>query len=145
MNKETAIAEWRRGLTSLASADVLARAGQYEDAVVTSYYAIFHAAKAALAVHEIETSTHAGVRSMFGLHLVKPGNIEPEWAADLGLSLEDRVKADYNVFAHLSEEDAGYQQARATAFLQRIRNYLLLNGLAEDETPAGPAIDSRYR
>ena len=43
---------------------------------------------------------------MFGLHLVKTGGIEPEWAADLGLSLEDRVKADYNVFAHFSEEDA---------------------------------------
>lgn len=139
MNRETAIAEWRRGLTSLGSAEVLARAGHHEDAIVTSYYAIFHAAKAALAVHNIETSTHAGLRSMFGMHLVKTGRIEAEWAADLGLSLEDRVKADYNVFAHFSDEDADDQQSRATAFLQRIRDHLLAKGLTANEIPAVPA------
>ena len=123
MNRATAIAEWRRGLTSLESAEVLARAGQHEDAIVTSYYAIFH----------------AGLRSMFGLHLVKTGGIEPEWAADLGLSLEDRVKADYNVFAHFSEEDARDQHGRATAFVERIREYLLSKGLTESEIPSVPA------
>ena len=135
MNRGAAVAEWRRGLTSLRSAEVLAQAGQYEDAIVTSYYAIFHAAKAALALDDIDTSTHAGVRSMFGLHLVKTGQIEPQWGAELGLSLEDRVKADYNVFAHFSDEDAGDQHARATAFLERIRNYLLAKGLTENEVP----------
>ena len=139
MNKETAVAEWRRGLSSLGSAKVLARAGHYEDAIVTSYYAIFHAAKAALAVHDIETSTHAGLRSMFGMHLVKTGRIEPEWAADLGLSLEDRVKADYNVFAHFSDEDARDQHGRATAFVERMREYLLAKGLTESEIPSIPA------
>ncbi len=75
---------------------------------------------------------------MFGLHLVKTGGIEPEWAADLGLSLEDRVKADYNVFAHFSEEDASDQHGRARAFLERIREYLLAKGLAENEIPTAP-------
>lgn len=138
MNRETAVAEWRRGLTSLGSAEVLAKAGHHEDAIVTSYYAIFHAAKAALAVHDIETSTHAGLRSMFGLHLVKTGEIEPEWAVDLGLSLEDRVKADYNVFAHFSGEDARDERNRAAAFLRRIREYLLTNGLGHDDIAAIP-------
>ncbi len=112
---------------------MLVQAGQHEDAIVTSYYAIFHAAKAALAVHDIETSTHSGLRNMFGLHLVKGGRIEPRWAADLGLSLEDRVKADYNVFAHFSEEDAREERTRAIAFLGRIRQYLLANGLGDED------------
>lgn len=122
-------------MSSLGSAKILARAGHHEDAIVTSYYAIFHAAKAALAVHDVETSTHAGVRSMFGMHLVKAGGVEPKWAADLGLSLEDRVKADYNVFAHFSDEDASDQHTRARAFLERIRDYLLAKGLTENEIP----------
>ena len=136
MNKEAAIAEWRRSLASLKSTGVLVRAGQHEDAIVTSSYAIFHAAKAALAVHDIETSTHAGLRSMFGLHPVKEARIEPRWATDLGLSLEDRVKADYNVFAHFSEEDARDERDRAVAFLHRIRQYLLANGLDDDDVAA---------
>ena len=114
------------------------RADQHEDAIVTSYYAIFHAAKAALAVHDIETSTHAGLRSMFGLHLVKAARIEPQWATDLGLSLEDRVKADYNVFAHFSEKEARDERDRAVAFLFRIRQYLLANGLDDDDVAAIP-------
>ncbi len=115
------------------------RAAHHEDAVGTSYYAIFHAAKAALAVHSVETSTHAGLRSMFGLHLVQEGEIEPRWAADLGESLDDRVKADYNVFAHFSEEDASDQHDRARVFLKRIRDYLLARGLTENEIPTAPA------
>lgn len=107
--------------------------------MAASYNAIFHAAKAALAVDEIATSTHAGLRSMFGMHLVRTGRIEPEWAADLGLSLEDRVKADYNVFAHFSDEDASDQHSRATTFLERIRNYLLAKGLTEREVPSAPS------
>ena len=138
MNKETAIAEWRRALASLKSAEVLVRAGQHEDSIATSYYAIFHAAKAALAVHDIETSTHAGLRSMFGLHLVSEGRIEPQWAAELGLSLEDRVKADYNVFAHFSDEDARDERNQAIAFLRRLHKYLLANGLGHDAVAAIP-------
>lgn len=139
MNKEAVIAEWQRALTSLGATEVLLRSAHHEDAVATSYYAIFHAAKAALAVHDIETSTHGGLRNMFGLHLVKTGEIEPRWSADLGESLADRVKADYNVFAHFSDEDASDQYSRATAFLERIRDYLLAKGLTENEIPSAPA------
>jgi hypothetical protein len=31
---------------------------------------------------------------MFGLHLVRPGEIEPEWSAYLVESLDDRLAAD---------------------------------------------------
>ena len=75
---------------------------------------------------------------MFGLHLVKEARIEPRWAADLGLSLEDRVKADYNVFAHFSEGEARDERDRAVAFLRRIRQYLLANGLDDDDVAAIP-------
>jgi hypothetical protein len=139
VNRRLVVAEWARAQQSLSAARVLLRASGYaEQAVGASYYAIFHAAKAALAVDDIATSTHAGLRSMFGLHLVKTGRIEPEWAADLGLSPEDRVEADYNVFAHFSDEDADDQLARATAFLERIRKYLLTKGLTENELSSTP-------
>ena len=91
MNRATAIAEWRRGLTSLESAEVLARAGQHEDAIVTSYYAIFHTAKAALAVHDIETSTHAGLRSM-----LPPMNVFASQAGLDQLPRLSRALAIYN-------------------------------------------------
>lgn len=139
MNRRLVVAEWARARQSLSAAGTLLReSGHAEQSVAASYYAIFHAAKAALAVDDIATSTHAGLKSMFGLHLVKTGSIEPEWGTALGLSLEDRVEADYNVFAHFSDEDAGDQHARATAFLERIREYLLAEGLTENEMSSIP-------
>ncbi len=131
-------AEWRRALSSLGASLALLNTGHYEDAVTRSYYSIFHAAKAALAVREIETTTHAGVRSMFGLHLVQTAEIEPSWARELSEGLDDRNRAEYNVFAHFSAEDARDEHVRATAFARRIRQYLLTKGLPEDEIPAIP-------
>ncbi len=84
MNRPTVVAEWERALQSLRASEILMREdGHEEETVTTSYYAIFHAAKAALCVQDIETSTHSGLRSMFGLHLVQTGEIEPQWATDL--------------------------------------------------------------
>lgn len=138
MNRELIVAEWRRGLSSFAAAGVLLESAHNQDAVTRFYYSVFHAAKAALAVPEIETATHAGVRTMFSRHLVQTEELEPQWAGELSESLDDRIRADYNVFAHFSDEDAGDQHARATAFLDRIREYLLAEGLTENEIPSVP-------
>lgn len=138
MNRKLIGAEWQRALSALSASQVLLDTGHVEDAIARSYYSIFHAAKAALAVPEIETHTHAGVRSMFGLHLVKTAEIEPHWASELSEGLDDRIRAEYNAFAHFTGEDARVEHNRAAAFLSRIRQYLLTKGLPENEIPAIP-------
>jgi uncharacterized protein (UPF0332 family) len=55
---------------------LLTRGGFFDDAVARTYYALFHAAKAALQVHDVAADTYAGARRMFGLHLVEAGEIE---------------------------------------------------------------------
>jgi uncharacterized protein len=50
--------------------------GFYRGAVGRAYYAMFHAAKAVLLSREIERSSHHGVLSAFGEHIVKPGLVE---------------------------------------------------------------------
>lgn len=138
MNRKLIGAEWQRALSSFSASRTLLDTNHTEDGITRSYYSIFHAAKAALAVPEIETSTHAGVRSMFGLHLVKTGEIEPHWANELSEGLDDRIRADYDTFAHFTSEDARDEHDRAAAFLRRIRQYLLTKGLPEDEIPTIP-------
>ena len=59
------------------------------------YYAILHAARAALQLHGVTTESHTGVRSMFGLHIVKTGLVEPEWGAEIGRSEGRRIASDY--------------------------------------------------
>ena len=105
----------------------------YADAISRAYYAILHAAKAALHVHDVAAESHPAVRRMFGLHLVKPGEIEPKWSAYLVESLDDRLAADYDVETSFSQEDAISECRRSREFLRRVKRYLLKHGLKEAE------------
>ncbi len=106
MNRNMIVAEWSRAREALRAAETLTRDRCYADAISRAYYAILHAAKATLHVHDIAAESHAAVRRMFGLHLVRSGEIEPEWSAYLVESLDDRLAADYDVEAVFSREEA---------------------------------------
>jgi uncharacterized protein (UPF0332 family) len=76
MNRDMVFAEWQRATQSLRAAELLASEGFHEDAVSRAYYAILHAAKAALFVHDVAATSHAAVRRLFGQHLINTGEIE---------------------------------------------------------------------
>jgi uncharacterized protein (UPF0332 family) len=137
MNREIVLAEWRRGCGTLRAAEALIGGEFYPDSVSRSYYAVFHAAKAALQVHGIAVESHRGARRLFGLHLVRSGEIEAEWAAFLAEGLDDRLAADYDPNLSFSKEDADKECRRARDFLGRIRRYLLSKGLTENELQSG--------
>ena len=133
MNRGLAIAEWRRARQALGAAEVLARDGYFADAVSRSYYAVLHAAKAALYVHDVDAESHAAVRRLFGLHLVVTGEIEREWSANLSEGVDDSLAADYDVETSFSEQDARSEYRRSQEFLDRIRQYLLANSFSASE------------
>jgi uncharacterized protein (UPF0332 family) len=91
MNRNMIVAEWNRARESLRAAQALTQDGLYADAISRAYYAILHAAKAGLHVHDVAAESHPAVRRMFGLHLVRSGEIEPKWSAYLTASLDDRL------------------------------------------------------
>ena len=137
MSRDLLLAEWRRAAKSLAAAALLAREGYTEDAVSRTYYAMLHAAKAALLVHDVTVESHAALRRLFGEHLVRAGRIEREWSAQLRAGLEDRLAADYDAVYVVSAEDARQECERAEAFVARIRSYLLDNGLTDRALQSG--------
>jgi uncharacterized protein (UPF0332 family) len=75
MNRNMVLAEWSRAREALRGADTLTRNRCYADGISRAYYAMLHAAKAALHIHDVTAESHAAVRRMFGLHLVRPGEI----------------------------------------------------------------------
>ena len=133
MNRNMVVAEWSRAREALRAAETLTREHCYADAITRAYYAILHAAKAALHIHDVSVASHAAVRRMFSLHLVRSGEIEPEWSAYLIESLDDRIAADYDVETDFSKKDAQDECRRSREFLSRIRRYLLKKGLKERE------------
>ena len=105
----------------------------HEDAVSRAYYAVLHAARAALFVHDVAAASHASVRRMFGLHLVRTGEIEREWARRLAGVSDGRLAADYNVHMRFTNEEARYEFRQARDFVKRIERYLLDSGLTGEE------------
>ena len=61
---------------------------------------------------------------MFGLHLVKVGKIESEFAKILTAEQEDRELSDYEIDIEIAEERARQGGNEAESFIQRIEQYL---------------------
>ena len=124
MTEERVKDKIKRSEKALEAAHKLLENKLYEDCVSRSYYSVLHASKAALLKIDIETRSHKGVRSMFGLHLVKPGLIEKEFAAILTAEQEDRELGDYETGVLIEAERAEQRVKEAEKFLNRIKKYL---------------------
>ena len=120
--------EWNRAQECLGAANLCRDNGFYADAVARAYYAIMHAARAALRLRGVSKSsrrsTHRAVLNLFGEHLVRSGLIEPEWSDDIRLGHEERIRADYGIFETFEETEATDACERAGAFLVRVRHSL---------------------
>jgi uncharacterized protein (UPF0332 family) len=133
MKPELVLAEWHRAREAMRAAELLTKEGCSADAISRTYYAILHAAKAALYVHDVSADTHRAVRQMFGLHLIRPGRIEKEWSIHLGKGLDERLAADYDAETSFSVREARAASRLARQFVSRIRRYLLSNGFTDSQ------------
>jgi hypothetical protein len=129
MSQDLILAEWHRAQRALRAAKLLLTNDEcFEDAVSRAYYAILHAAKAALYSVNATAKSHAAVRRLFGLHLIKTGALEKDYAVYLGESLGDRLTADYDPQVVYSPKEARDECKQASRFLRRIRRFLLTKG-----------------
>ncbi len=128
MNHNSAIAEWKRAQASSRAASVCFRQRCYADAASRSYYAVLHAAKAALIHSGLNVSTnHGRVNQQFASTLVKNGSVEPEWGSEIGSLYGLRIEADYDVQSTFSERRARTICQRAERFLERMLRLLTVS------------------
>jgi uncharacterized protein len=133
MREQQIHAEWRRALKSLRAAETLQRQGLAEDAIWRAYYAVMHAAKAALLVYDVIAESHRAVRRLFGRVLVRGGEIEREWAEILAREQDQRGVADYIVDFEVDVEVAANMVRDAHRFTARMARYLSAQGLVPEE------------
>jgi uncharacterized protein (UPF0332 family) len=113
-----------RAKKALLAAKTLLENQLYEDCVSRAYYAVLHAAKAALATKDIEPESHNAVKRMFGLNLIKTGEIEKDFAKILTAEQEDRAIGDYNIYIEIEQDRALKRVRDAEKFVERIEKYL---------------------
>ena len=116
--------EIERGEKALKASGLLLEQGLYEDTVSRAYYAVLHLAKAALLSQGVRTSSHKGIITQFGLHIVKKGLVDQELAKILAKGKEDREIGDYDVLIDIKYEQAKQRVDEATQFVTRIKEFL---------------------
>ena len=109
---------------TLQEIDILLQNELWNTAVNRLYYACYYAVSALLLNHSITAQTHAGVRQMFGMHIIKPGKI----SKDLGKFYSDifdmRQTGDYEDFIDFSKDDVNELIIPAKELIEAIGKHL---------------------
>lgn len=98
--------------------------GQYKTSLNRSYYAIFHAMRAANILKGFDSSKHSGVIAYFNKEYLKEGIIDKTLSVIVKNSSFLREKSDYDDFFIASKKDAEEQVENAKVFLDAVENYL---------------------
>ena len=109
------------------SAKILLEDGSYKDSIGRSYYAMFTAVRALLAVDGQDFSKHAGVIAYFQKEYIKTGKFDRKFSKYISQAFQIRNNTDYADFVLVSSKDAIEQYQRAEEFLQVVENYLKMD------------------
>ena len=111
-------------LECLDAAKSLLENGNYKSAANRSYYAIFHAMRAVLALNEIDMRHHSGIISEFRKLYIKTGVFETRLSQIISVLFDTRTESDYDDFFVISKAEVVEQTENAAYFLQVIKAYL---------------------
>jgi uncharacterized protein (UPF0332 family) len=99
-------------------------ASRHTAAVSRSYYAMFHAAQAALLFVGVEAFTHQGVNVQFNKHFIKSGIFEKGVGKMYSRILDKRLKSDYEIGFNATGERSQSYFKRSQRFF---RSYYFLH------------------
>lgn len=113
-----------RAREAFAEGEHLLAKGGFMGAVNRFYYGAFYAARALLAVRQVDSSRHSGVISLFQKHFVKTGLVDVDRAKALPRSFEKRQKSDYGDFSTVTREETEAIREEIRAFVEECARVL---------------------
>ena len=118
-----------RAHETLAEIPYLRDQGYYNTATNRLYYACYYAAAALLTKYHISTNTHAGVKTMLGLHFVSKGLISKESGRAFTNLFDSRQRGDYDEFVYSTREEVDELYPKAQRFIEEIDTLLNRSGV----------------
>lgn len=103
--------------------------GFYRDCINRSYYAVFYAIRAVLALESIDFKRHKDVVAYFNKEFVAQGKFPGEMGRRLARLKMKREESDYSDFFIASADEAQKQIQSVEYILPLIREYLAGHGL----------------
>jgi uncharacterized protein (UPF0332 family) len=108
----------------LQSAERALSVCDFEDAANRSYYCIFCAMRAVLALDRFDSKKHSGVISAFNKDYIGTGIFPKEFSKIIKNAFEIRNESDYNDFYIVSKEKVAAQVENAKTFLEAVEKYV---------------------
>lgn len=108
----------------LDTAQKILALGDYKSAANRSYYAVFHAMRAVLALDSIDKKKHSGIISEFRRLYIKTGIFDTGMSDIISNLFDIRTSSDYDDFFIISKEDVESQVAGAEEFIKNVKTYL---------------------
>ena len=117
-------AHLKKAVERLRVAEKLFHDDEYEDAISRAYYAMYHAARAALSTVNIFPKTHEGVVTEFGRKFVLTGIFSKEMGKNLADAKASRETYEYSVTATVEKPEAETILSNAQKFVNAIKEHL---------------------
>lgn len=108
----------------LKSAVLLKDAGDFMSSANRSYYSIFHAMRAIMALDGEDRKKHSGVVSYFLENYIKNGIFEKQYSYIVKNAFQVRQESDYEDFCLISKEEVCEQIENAENFLNAVNSYI---------------------
>ena len=113
----------------LNGAKILLDNGCLKDSINRSYYAIFNALRAVLALEGVDFKRHSQVIGYFNKNYVHKRIIDEKYIETISMAFQIRNSCDYDDFYIVSKQDAEDQLRKASEFIEAIIAYLIENGV----------------
>ena len=106
-----------RSKETLREAKTMIDNGYWNAAVNRIYYSCYYAVSALLLLKPIETSSHKGIRQMFGLHFVQSGLVSKEYGRFFSDLYDRRQTGDYDDFIDYDKNTVDQLFSKADEFV----------------------------
>jgi len=108
---------FKRAIESYDEALILFANKHWNTVVSRLYYSCFYAVIAVLLKNNIETDTHDGARTQFGLNFVKPGRIDKKYGKLFTKLFDYRQKGDYG-------DLYDYDELTVTPLISQVKDFI---------------------
>lgn len=108
----------------IAFADEILALGDYKTVANRSYYAIFSAMRAVLALDGFDSKKHSGIIAEFRKNYLKSGILPKELSPVIDALVEIRQGSDYDDFYIVSREEVYTQLENAKVFILEVEKFL---------------------
>lgn len=123
--KELAVYRLERAEEMLKASEDNLNLNQFRTSLNRSYYAVFHAMRAANCLESYDSSKHSGVISFFTQTFLKTELIDRSLGKIIKESSYLREKSDYDDFYIANKSDVELQLINAKKFVEIVKDYIM--------------------